>query len=457
MRRAARGARRDETAARRRPAASRTPHARARTPRRLPRRPPARGRRPRARRLPAAIGRSLIGCLPRPAREPSSGAPIASRSGAALTSDSATSSDGSESQTTPPPTQRWMRPSAIANVRIVSASSRSPLPWTRPSAPIDAPRPTGSSAAMRSTAAIFGAPVTDPPGKSAWRISASPAPGRTSLSTVETRCSTPASDSATISSGQRTLPGTLTRERSLRSRSTIITCSAASFAEARSPARSPTARVPLIGRVRRRPPPTEEEQLGRGGDDRPAVPSKEAPATVAERRVVRLCQGGQPGGERAHAARERGGEVLDEVDLVDVAAGDRGPDSLDRRGVVPLRPRPAPPSDLQVVMLVVMFDIMPEASDGACGERERARLGWDAASASCGSSPRARSRGRGRPEVPRLPARRTLARGATPRSARRLHRPRAPRAGLGRRAVRRRRCRQRARTCQVSACESSRP
>ena len=41
-----------------------------------------------------------------------------------------------------------------------------------PSAPIDAPRPTGSSAAIRSTAAIFGAPVTEPPGKVAARISA---------------------------------------------------------------------------------------------------------------------------------------------------------------------------------------------------------------------------------------------------------------------------------------------
>ena len=74
----------------------------------------------------------------------------------------------------PPPTQRWMRPSAIANVLIVSARSKSPLPWIRPIAPIEAPRPTGSSSAMRSTAAIFGAPVTEPPGKVARRISARP-------------------------------------------------------------------------------------------------------------------------------------------------------------------------------------------------------------------------------------------------------------------------------------------
>ena len=64
----------------------------------------------------------------------------------------------------PPPTQRWMRPSATANVRIVSARSRSPFGRIVPSAPIDAPRPTGSSAAMWSIAAIFGAPVIEPPG-----------------------------------------------------------------------------------------------------------------------------------------------------------------------------------------------------------------------------------------------------------------------------------------------------
>ena len=74
----------------------------------------------------------------------------------------------------PPPTQRWMRPSATANVRIVSASSRSPLPRTVPSAPIDAPRPTGSSRAISSSAAIFGAPVTEPPGKVAASSSARP-------------------------------------------------------------------------------------------------------------------------------------------------------------------------------------------------------------------------------------------------------------------------------------------
>ena len=53
--------------------------------------------------------------------------PTAASSGRALTHDSSISASGSESQTMPPPTQRWIHPSAIANVRIVRASSKSPF------------------------------------------------------------------------------------------------------------------------------------------------------------------------------------------------------------------------------------------------------------------------------------------------------------------------------------------
>ncbi len=53
--------------------------------------------------------------------------PTAASSGRALTHDSSISASGSESQTIPPPTHRWIHPSAIANVRIVSASSKSPF------------------------------------------------------------------------------------------------------------------------------------------------------------------------------------------------------------------------------------------------------------------------------------------------------------------------------------------
>ena len=125
--------------------------------------------------------------------------------------------------------------------------------------------------AIRSTAAIFGAPVIDPPGNVARRSSARPTPSRSVPSTVETMCSTPASARVAISSGQRTLPGSQTRERSLRSRSTIITCSAASFAE---PASSPAAARRARSLDRARPDAAaapREEELGRAGDDRPAV------------------------------------------------------------------------------------------------------------------------------------------------------------------------------------------
>ena len=48
-------------------------------------------------------------------------------SGRALTHDSSISASASESQTIPPPTQRWILPSVTAKVRIVRARSRSPF------------------------------------------------------------------------------------------------------------------------------------------------------------------------------------------------------------------------------------------------------------------------------------------------------------------------------------------
>ena len=199
----------------------------------------------------------------------------------------------------PPPTQRWMRPAATANVRIVSASSRSPLPRTVPRAPIEAPRPTGSSSAIRSSAAIFGAPVTEPPGNVAASSSASPTSSRSVPSTVETRCVTPASSCSAISSGQRTEPGSQTRERSFRSRSTIITCSAASFSPSTC---SPSGRVPLIGHVHTRRPRRPRNSSGeadaiaqppplskRGSKESSSAPSAAgSPSNGAERCWTRL-------------------------------------------------------------------------------------------------------------------------------------------------------------------------
>ena len=51
-----------------------------------------------------------------------------SSSGRAFVHDSSTSVAESESQTMPPPTQRWIVSSATAKVRMVSARSKSPFP-----------------------------------------------------------------------------------------------------------------------------------------------------------------------------------------------------------------------------------------------------------------------------------------------------------------------------------------
>ena len=81
----------------------------------------------------------------------------------------------------------------------------------------------------------------------------------------------PRARASAISSGQRTVPGSHTRERSFRSRSTIITCSAASFSDSASSA-ALAERSRALDRHRPDPPPAAgEEELGRGGDDRPAV------------------------------------------------------------------------------------------------------------------------------------------------------------------------------------------
>ena len=138
---------------------------------------------------------------------------------------------------------------------------------------------------------------------------------------------TPASSRSAISSGQRTEPGSQTRERSLRSRSTIITCSAASFSPSTC---SPSGRVPLIGLVQTRRPRRARKSSGEA--ETIAQPS---PASV------RGAEGGEARGERGRVAVEAR-QVLDEIDLVDVAAPDRGAHRLDRVGVVRVAPASAP-------------------------------------------------------------------------------------------------------------------
>src|SRR5918996_665922 len=100
-----------------------------------------------------------------------------------------------------------------------------------------------------------------------------------------------------MSSGQRTLPGSHTRERSFRSRSTIMTCSAASFSDSRSSPASPAGRVTLIGIVQTR-------GVGRGGG---AVLRRGGPARRG---------GGGPLG-----AAGRGGAAVSEEDVGDDVAG----------------------------------------------------------------------------------------------------------------------------------------
>ncbi len=192
---------------------------------------------------------------------------------------------------------------------------------------------------MRSTAAIFGAPVTDPPGNVASRIPASPTPSRSKPCTVETMCSTPVSECVVISSGQVTVPASQMRERSFRSRSTIMTCSAASFGEARSSVAVAARSRALDGHRPDEVAAAGEEQLRRRRGHSPGVGD--------ERRGLKRSQGREAGGKRTRIAGERCPQVLDEVDLIHVAAADRGPDLLDRPAVLGRRPRLCPVADLE--------------------------------------------------------------------------------------------------------------
>ena len=108
----------------------------------------------------------------------------------------------------------------------------------------------------------FGAPVTDPQGNRARKISVSPASGRSRAVTSEVSWCTVSKRSALQQPRHRDAARTATRARSLRTRSTIMTFSARSFGLDRSRAtiRSssatvrPRAAVPFIGRMRIRSP-----------------------------------------------------------------------------------------------------------------------------------------------------------------------------------------------------------
>ncbi len=143
---------------------------------------------------------------------------------------------------------------------------------SRPCRPRD---PAASSSAITISDWTFGAPVTEPGGKVARSSSASPTSGRSRPSTSVTRCHRPGCASAVGRRGAVTEPYSQTRPMSLRIRSTIITCSAASLSESRR-RRSDSAAsagslgrsaVPLIGPLRTLPALTTQEQLRRERDD----------------------------------------------------------------------------------------------------------------------------------------------------------------------------------------------
>ena len=102
-----------------------------------------------------------------------------------------------------------------------------------------------------------------------------------------------------------TLPYSHTRPRSLRPRSTSITCSARSFSSASSSAaiarprrRAPRGRVPAIGRVETCAAVDRQQRLGRGADDLEVL-------EVEEVHVRRRVDRAQPAVDRERLDRRR--------------------------------------------------------------------------------------------------------------------------------------------------------
>ena len=236
---------------------------------------------------------------------------------------------GTLSAVMPPPTPSCSRPPSVSKVRMRTLRSV-PAGETRPSDPVYAPRGSGSSAAMACSAARFGAPVTEPGGKVAESRSAVPTPSVSSPCTVETRCQTPECGCTSSSSSTVTVPGRQTRDRSLRIRSTIITFSAASLAEARSIAAPVGVRgaVPLIGEVVTRRPRTRRNSSGL------KLATILIPGPLTRAAYAGSQCGGHPREERRHRLGQRRMQSEAEVELVEVAAVDPADHLLDRAEVV---------------------------------------------------------------------------------------------------------------------------
>ena len=201
---------------------------------------------------------------------------------------------------------------------------------------------------MRSSAASFGAPVTDPGGNVAVDERR---PSRRRTAAGPARCSrdgrAPGASSTATATGPSPSPSSHTRPRSLRTRSTIITFSARSLSVQAGRRGGPLDRRRQDHGRRRgagtaRATPRQRTASGGDAHDR------------AERRRVAL---GESGPERcdAHLARDRRAEGVGdrdressgEVHLVHVARGDRFPDGIApgfESGLVERR-RPAPDAE----------------------------------------------------------------------------------------------------------------
>ena len=145
----------------------------------------------------------------------------------------------------------------------------------------------------------------------AW---AHPTSGRRCPSTRDTRCSTPAIVRADISSGQRDAAG-------LADTPEVVALEVHDHDVLRGVFRGATQCGSAAARPcaldRHRPDAATapgQEQLGGGRGDGPSIAVERAPVERRERR--------QRGPDPGRIAFERGGEVLDQVDLVDLARGD---------------------------------------------------------------------------------------------------------------------------------------
>ena len=158
--------------------------------------------------------------------------------------------------------------------------------------------------------------------------------------------------------------------------------------------------MPLIGLVHTRGPRRAEEELRRGGDDRPAVAGQRP---RPERREAR--------GQRGRIAVEVRAQVLDEIDLVDVAAPDRLAHRLDRAARTPRRSSSAPTRRSANCPHGTCRGQDPDTSRTATAASGRAQ-GSGGSGDACRRSGRRerRSRGRGRPRGPRRRGRRSRAR-----------------------------------------------